>query len=238
MSPHFDDAALSCAALLARDEPIDVLTVFAGEPDPPQRRPWDALTGFADSSESLAARRAEEVAAFAGTPHRMRTLDLIEDQYLEAPPRPASHARTLREAVAGFATVAVPAGAGRRRGRLRAWIEARLRTFGGPLPHPDHEYARDAALAALAGRPEVAVLAYDELPYAFGGSGRRALEDAARAAGLRVGETVRAPVDRAAKAARIAAYASQVPHLATDRPPLDRPESLPPAETYWRLARA
>ena len=35
VSPHLDDAALSCAALLERDEPITVLDVFTlvHEPD-------------------------------------------------------------------------------------------------------------------------------------------------------------------------------------------------------------
>ena len=40
LSPHLDDAALSCAALIERDRAADVLTVFDGEPDPPRAGAW------------------------------------------------------------------------------------------------------------------------------------------------------------------------------------------------------
>ena len=56
VSPHLDDAAFSCAALLDRPRPADVLTVFAGTPDPPRRTSWDKRTGFDDSDAAMTAR--------------------------------------------------------------------------------------------------------------------------------------------------------------------------------------
>src|SRR5436305_1067911 len=75
VSPHPDDAALSCAALLARVEPIDVLTVFAGSPDPPSQGSWDRVTGFVDSTESSGdgRRTATSTATCAMAPSRPST---------------------------------------------------------------------------------------------------------------------------------------------------------------------
>src|SRR5437879_5957076 len=82
LSPHFDDAVLSCAALLARERPLDVLTIFTGVPNPPRQSAWDRTTGFADSTQSVAARRAEEQAAFSGGRHGLAFLDLLETEYV------------------------------------------------------------------------------------------------------------------------------------------------------------
>ncbi|HKH30912.1 MAG TPA: hypothetical protein VKA45_07660 [Gaiellaceae bacterium] len=37
VSPHLDDVVLSCTALVERAEPIDIVTLFAGAPDPPRQ---------------------------------------------------------------------------------------------------------------------------------------------------------------------------------------------------------
>ena len=80
------------------------------------------------------------------------------------------------------------------------------------------------------------MLLYEELPYAWGGRAERAVADAARPWGLNPAE-IRLPVDRIAKARRIGAYASQVPHFWGDGRRLDDPDALPPVERYWRLLR-
>jgi hypothetical protein len=237
VSPHFDDAALSCAALAARAEPIEILTVFAGRPDPPQRGMWDVITGFPDSDASAAARHQEELKAFAGSPHDVATLDLIEEQYLHGP-RADEDAGRIGAAIAewldrdsGGGTVALPVGAGRRRTKVRAKLESYVGTIGGPLPHRDHLYVRDAGLAATATRAGARVLLYEDFPYLLGGRGDRI------ARGLGDVEAFDVAVDRTDKARRIAAYRSQVPHLMTGHPPLDQPDALPATERYWWLAR-
>ena len=81
VSPHLDDAVFSCAALVERPEPLDVMTVFAGAPDPPRQGWWDAQCGFASSVESVPIRLREDEAGFAGTSHRRSYLELLELQY-------------------------------------------------------------------------------------------------------------------------------------------------------------
>ena len=242
VSPHLDDAALSCAALLARSDGVDVLTVFAGDPDPPQQGPWDYVCGFASSAESMPVRRAEEESAFAGTPHRLTFMDLVEGQYVDwqhAEEHADAIAAAIRAwtAVNAHGTVALPAGAGRRHlGRVRARLARTLRTNFGPNRHPDHVFVRDVGLAVLSELREAIPLLYDELPYVLGGSGGREARRAAAAWGWRATEVV-AEVDRVAKAGRIGAYATQVPFLTLDGMRLDVPSNLPPIERYWRLIR-
>jgi hypothetical protein len=45
------------------------------------------------------------------------------------------------------------------------------------------------------------------------------------------------PIDREAKARRIAAYDSQIPFMSPPEGRLDSPEVLPPTERYWQLRR-
>jgi hypothetical protein len=236
LEPHFDDAALSCAVLLDRQAPLDILTVFAGDPETPRRGSWDELAGFADSAAALTARREEHVAAFAGSPHRVRLLTLVEQQYLDAP-RPDSDLDAIGREVTEWAAqnpgglVALPAGAGwsapgvvRRLARLAGRDRVR--------PHHAHLLVRDAALAALS--DEWAPLLYEELPYLLGGPADRAARTAGRRAGRDALELAE-PVDRDRKAARIAHYASQLPLISPEGRELDDPAALPPVERYWLL---
>jgi hypothetical protein len=242
VSPHPDDAAFSCAALLARDEPVDVLTVFDGTPPRPRRTDADRVAGFADSSEATSARQAEDRAAFAEGPHRLATLGLLDAQYLDGP-RADGDAAAIRRAIASWVddakggVVALPAGAGCRWGRIRgraAWVPG-VRV--GPVRQVDHLFAREAGLAALGALPQATPLLYEELPYAW----CRAADGAARAAARRWGRRTRGAavaVDRVAKAARIAVYASQTPHMYAEGGRIDDPRVLPEQERYWWLPAA
>jgi len=241
VSPHLDDAALSCAALIARRLPVDVLTLFAGEPDPPRQGSWDRTIGFRDSAASMRARREEERAAFAATPHRLHLLDLLEWQHL-AGPRPAEDLDAIADAVirwnrqADRGFVAIPAGAGLTPGRIRGRMRKLAGATLGPTQHPDHVFARDAVLEALSSLVDLQVVLYEEFPYSRvkGADGRVAR--LARRHGL-AAERLAVSVDRGVKAARIAFYATQVPHLGDDGRRVDRPEDLPGEERYWLLAR-
>jgi LmbE family N-acetylglucosaminyl deacetylase len=235
VSPHLDDAALSCAALLDRGEPVDVLTVFAGAPKPPRRGFWDTRCGFDSSAESIPARRREEETALAG--HRLTYLDLFEMQYVDGP-RPQAEAEHLVAAVADWlettedGTVALPAGAGWRT-RLPSRVADRLIDRRGPPPHPDHVFVRDALLGRLP-RP-AGILLYEELPYLWAGpadgSVRRTAERHKLAADL-----VSVEIDRERKARRLRAYPSQLAHLSPPERPLDSASVLPPVERYWTLS--
>jgi LmbE family N-acetylglucosaminyl deacetylase len=237
LSPHFDDAALSCAALIAREKPIDVLTVFAGEPDPPRQGAWDRRTGFSDSTESNRARRAEEHAAFAGSPHRLTFMDLVELEYLTGPRAP-DDAKTIEAAASRWleenphGVVALPAGAGRR-----ASLITRFRRRMGvqiPLRHLDHVFVRDAGLDAVPFYSGAEALLYEELPYLWGGAADSEVGLIAHTRRLSA-ELIITRVDSRAKASRISAYTSQVPHLTVRGRRVDLAESLPEEERYWVL---
>src|SRR5215210_8645364 len=239
VSPHVDDAVLSCTALVERAEPIEIVTVFAGAPDPPRQGWWDADCGFSSSAESVRARRREAEAAFAGTSHERSYLDLLELQYVDGrtDAERAAIAAAIRDWVSEHptGTVALPAGAGCSQRRMARWRRRLARDSCSPPQHPDHLLVRDVGLTAL--RPADATpLLYEEVPYLWGA---RAEPEAGRAAargGWRA-EALEVKVDRRLKAERIAAYASQVPHISPDHGRLDEESTLPVHERYWRLVR-
>jgi LmbE family N-acetylglucosaminyl deacetylase len=236
VSPHFDDAALSCSALLDRGEPVDVLTVFSGAPEPPQQGWWDEHCGFASSAESVPARRREDENALEPDGHHLHLLDLLEVQHFDGPRR-AEDAVRIAGAVRDWlaengGTVALPAGAGWAPYWLPPRVAKKLREPRGPEPHHDHLFVRDAVLGAAL--DDAQLVLYEELPYLWGGSAARAARLAAQAHGYRTQREI-VPVDRERKARRLAAYTSQIPYISPPEGRLDSPATLPPSERYWRL---
>src|SRR4051812_2661178 len=86
ISPHLDDAVLSCGGLLAARPGSVVITVFAGMPrDGSQQTDWDRRCGFANAAQAVAVRREEDrlaLAALQATPH---WLHFVDSQYGESP---------------------------------------------------------------------------------------------------------------------------------------------------------
>ncbi|MGD8215855.1 hypothetical protein [Aestuariimicrobium sp. Y1814] len=88
LSPHLDDVIFSaCAPVLAR--PLEVWTVFAGEPTIPVTTAWDDSCGFRDSADALATRRGEDRAAFAGSQATVRHLAYLDGPYTDPARRTA-----------------------------------------------------------------------------------------------------------------------------------------------------
>jgi LmbE family N-acetylglucosaminyl deacetylase len=238
VSPHLDDAVLSCWALLDAATPVDVLTVFAGEPVPPLRKAWDLAMGFSDSAESLLARRSEDEEAFAGTGHRRTYMALLDDQYLDGSRGPQD-AEALAERLRawmheGVGSIAVPAGAGRVcRGPIERIRRVTTRVNRGYV-HPDHVFVRQVGLETVPTDSAIELLAYEEVPYTWAGSSQARLTSVARAAGRAV-VPLDLPVDRAAKARRIRAYRSQTAALRVEGRRVVDPDALPAEERYWRL---
>jgi LmbE family N-acetylglucosaminyl deacetylase len=245
VAPDNDDAVLSCFALLDRDDAVDIIDVFVGEPDPPVQGWWDRRCGFATSAEAAATRRGEERAAYTGTPHRVSFLELLSVQYVDGT-RPASERETIRETVANWGerntggSIALPAGAGWSVSALRSWlgehVHRRIGERPGPPRHPDHVFARDAALAAAVALPNIDVFLYEELPYLWGRPADWEVRRLESSWGIRA-EPFELPVDRERKAARIACHASQIEHISPPHGRVDDPRVLPPVERYWRLVR-
>ena len=165
ISPHPDDAVLSCWDVLVRPGTRRVVTVFAGIPAAGARpSAWDRLTGSSDAAARGSARREEDRRAlavagctpdhldFLGSTHRTGTLD------------PAALRDAIRRAVAGADVMWIPA------------------AIGG---HPDHIAARDAALEVRGSRT---CYLYADLPYAarFGWPGGHAGLDVAGWLGAQV----------------------------------------------------
>ena len=233
LSPHFDDAVLSCWQVLEAGEEVVVVNVFTASPA--VGRPlawWDRLTGARDSIARMAERRAEDRAALALAGREALSLGLLDDQYRAAQIQAPAVLERLREALAPRSSLYAPA----------AMDE-----------HRDHVLVRDAALS-LAGEGWPLVL-YADLPHAITsgwpswvtGERKRPGDDpdaiwdrALAAAGLdvqRVGARVR-PLEPAVRARKLAA----VDCYRTQRDALDKYAFAPLAdpralawEVYWQV---
>lgn len=78
LSPHLDDAVLSCWHVLNE---ATVVSVFAGVPDPGTAGWWDSLTGGADSPVRMRERHREDALALALAGAVPRRLGLLDEQY-------------------------------------------------------------------------------------------------------------------------------------------------------------
>ena len=151
LSPHLDDAVLSCFAVLFRPDTaqstsqsttVTAVTVFAGVPDPGTTGTWDALQGVGRSDEHMRDRIADDLDVMAGLGVQAVHLPLLDQQYRTRRLTSRSLARRLEQHTEG-AHVYAPAGFGQ---------------------HPDHVLVRDAALRAFAGMASLRL--YADLPYA------------------------------------------------------------------------
>lgn len=244
MSPHLDDAALSCGALLDRDHPLTVFDVFTQRPEPEQFTDWDTRCGFEGSDQAMQARWAEEHRAFAGSAHAFTAIDLLDGQYFQGPRDERDAPRLVRAieawlaSVGGRAAVAVPVGAGTPHGVSTSFITRlkvrRAGTFAFDNS-PDHLFVRDTAIAYLLDKPEVTIVLYEEYPYLFAMRGSRVV----RAIENWIGRTAvvhELAADPTIKAERVAAYTSQLAVLFRSTTTESLVRVLPRTERYWELA--
>jgi LmbE family N-acetylglucosaminyl deacetylase len=109
LSPHLDDAVLSCWHVLAGSADVTVVTVFAGIPARDGRVPfWDRLTRATDSAARMRERLAENAEALELAGAASYNMDLLDAQYRPYEPPPAI-AEALAEPLGGAATVYAPA---------------------------------------------------------------------------------------------------------------------------------
>jgi LmbE family N-acetylglucosaminyl deacetylase len=146
LSPHLDDAVLSCWHLLDGPGDVRVVTVFAGVPSAGSDGGWwDRANGHADSAQAVRARIEEDRAALALAGRRGVNLDFLDAQYRAGPADPSLLAAALRDHVPHGALVYAPAAIGRR-------------------VHPDHAALRRAALDLRASGHAIGL--YADLPHA------------------------------------------------------------------------
>ena len=99
ISPHLDDAVLSCGALLAAHRGAVVATVFAGVPrDPRQRTEWDARSGVADAAEDACrhAKAGTRLASKCASGH-VESADSLRTELKELEERKELNLRKLRQ---------------------------------------------------------------------------------------------------------------------------------------------
>jgi LmbE family N-acetylglucosaminyl deacetylase len=132
VSPHLDDAVLSCGRFMAVHPGCTVVTVFTGNPPeyPDPMRTWDVQSGFAPGDDVMAVRRAEDQAALTVLDAVPVHLDFVEYSYNpdDVPVAP--------EMVAPFLTDTLR--------ELRPSLV--LAPFG--LANPDHDVTHRACMAA------------------------------------------------------------------------------------------
>jgi hypothetical protein len=160
LSPHLDDAVLSCWHLLVGPGEVAVINVFAGIP--PAGAPagwWDRLTGHGDAQALVRARRDEDRAALALARREPVHLEFLDHQYRPGREPPAALAAALRQHLPADALVLAPAAV--------APLPATVEEEPGK-PHPDHVAVREAALALR--EQGFAVGLYADLPHATAGA--------------------------------------------------------------------
>ena len=89
VSPHLDDAVLSCGGLIARRPGAHVVTVFAGRPasvDTDVLTEWDRECGFAPGDDVVGLRRIEDEHTCAALGAVAVWLDFVDGQYHEPAP--------------------------------------------------------------------------------------------------------------------------------------------------------
>lgn len=144
LSPHLDDAVLSCWRLLARPGEMIVINVFAGAPTSMGGPAWwDRLTGAKDSGKRVRERVEEDRKALALDGRARVNLGFLDEQYRDAEQPLGAVAALIERRLPPGAHVFAPA------------------AFGG---HPDHALVRAAALELR--RRGFAVSLYADLPHA------------------------------------------------------------------------
>jgi LmbE family N-acetylglucosaminyl deacetylase len=213
ISPHFDDAVLSCGALIAAHPGAVVLTVFAGMPqDGSQRTDWDARCGFASAAHAMIERRREDDSALALLHARGVRMRWCDEQYGQTP-----DLDTLAAALA----LAIDA----------QNVSIVLYPMG--LFHHDHRLAHDAATAALRSRPAIRGCVYEDVPYrSMKGLVQRRLSELAAQGWIATPTTFSAPAAMDLKRKAVAAYASQVRALGPGRL-----EDAMHGERVWEISR-
>jgi LmbE family N-acetylglucosaminyl deacetylase len=152
ISPHLDDAVLSCGALLRAHPGATVVTLFAASPDAytDPLNEHDSECGFGPGDDTMAVRRAEDVRAMRALGATPRWLPLCQNSHVErADP------------------IAVPPGAVDAIVATIAEVEPTCIVAPLGLVHPDHQACHGAALAASNAAGDRPWLWYSDLPYVF-----------------------------------------------------------------------
>jgi LmbE family N-acetylglucosaminyl deacetylase len=143
LSPHADDAVLSCWSVLTAPGDVRVVNVFAGVPETGRVSYFERLAGATDSNEHVRHRLAEDREALALAARRPVNLPFLARSHRGWRPEPSLRALDRALAPGPVGAVYAPAALG--------------------SPHPDHTLVRDYALALA--RHGIPVRLYADVPY-------------------------------------------------------------------------
>jgi LmbE family N-acetylglucosaminyl deacetylase len=155
VSPHFDDATLSCSLFIAANPGSLVTTVFAG--GPPSVSPltgWDKATRyFRDGDDVISERRREDERSTALLRAKSEHLSFLDEQY-----------RCARYGYDGLEAAELLSAISEELARLASQrpVDAWLMPLG--LGHDDHRLTAAACLE-VADSHDVDCYVYEELPY-------------------------------------------------------------------------
>jgi LmbE family N-acetylglucosaminyl deacetylase len=247
VSPHCDDAVLSCGGRLAtavrRGYPIRVITICGGVPPGEARvSDWDLRCGFADARQAALARLDEDREACRRLGAELIQLPWLDVLYAAHMTGPGYAASDL--VVALSARLDGDRDSTRERDSAEVWVPA------GLSGHPDHVFARDAALRAARDLGVPARL-YADAPFP-GGRRERTRRDRDEAltrwrstlAGVlacQIGTAHEHRLTRAEaadKMALIRCYASQMAALGGLAPTLSHVDGEGVTEVWWDIQQA
>jgi LmbE family N-acetylglucosaminyl deacetylase len=212
VSPHYDDAVLSCGQLLATYRPVHVVTVFGGNPGQySELTDWDRRSGFAVGDDVVAARQAEERAALRSLDAQTTWLEFLDGQY-GCTPSAEEVAEALESAIGRIEPTAV--------------------FFPLGIFHSDHLLASEACLQLADRAPDRGWYLYEDVLYRC----KPGLQEARQADLVHGGHELElvapAPDGIEAKWAAVERYPSQLRGLAAAGWPV---EDIFAPERYWRL---
>ena len=144
LSPHFDDAVLSCWHVLGSASEVLVVNVFAREPPRGTLGWWDRLAGGTDSAAVVRSRIDEDRRALALAGCTAVNLPFLDSQYRTPDRDPGEIVEALRRVLVAGTPLYAPGSLGDH--------------------HRDHTAVRAAALALHAEGAEVRL--YADLPHA------------------------------------------------------------------------
>ena len=165
VSPHLDDAVLSCGQMLAAHRGSRVVTVFSGGPARVWRLPaWDRSSGiFSPGDNVMRVRRGEDDDALAVLGALPERLGLWDSQYRD---RPRWTSRVVRRpAPRGPADDVIVDAVADRLHELVASLGPATWLMPLGLVHRDHRLTAEACRRVARRMPGSEWVAYVELPY-------------------------------------------------------------------------
>ena len=164
LSPHLDDAALSCGGMIARQaragEPVVVITICAGDPPPGPLSPFaqGLHERWNTPAHAVALRRAEDIAALRLLGAEIIHWDMPDCIYRVAE---GEHLYASEQAIFGELHPAEAALVEQLAARIRALGPGRVVAPYTLGHHVDHQLVRRAA--EFSGTP---LVYYEDYPYA------------------------------------------------------------------------